>query len=176
MRVGITGPSRCGKSWLAREIMSGIPDAKRFAGGMYAKEWEGCELLCTDPIHLVKDLEPGVTYVPRDVYELAKAAGEAGDDTPERPWSSASWFVATVFLERPGPWIIEGVALPRALRKWKSYRSRPGAAWPKPPVDRIIYLSEPKAHQEPGQVTQGKGVRTVMAELESWIGDRVEWR
>lgn len=112
-------------------------------------------ILCTDPASLVKDPEPGVEYVP-DTH---------GD------WSRASEYVATQFLTRPGPWILDGVGVPRALRK---YHEMNRAALP--PVDRVIVMTRPFVPLLPGQVTMTKGLFTVLGSISLWLGAILEWR
>lgn len=74
-------------------------------------------------------------------------------------WSEASEEIAKVWLADPRPVIIEGVALPRALRKWL-------AAHPEgKPADKIIYLSVPHVRLTDGQVAMTKGVATVWREV-----------
>lgn len=149
--------------------------------------YEGRVILCTDPIHLVKDPEPGVIYVPRDVEQ----------QTPDKDlWSSCSLYVATHFLTRPGPWVLEGVGVPRALRKvllavYNHGRPSPpkrdplmvgmACAWAnatgfKLPIDKLIVLRTPRAPQLPGQIAMGKGALKVLEELRPWLGERIEWR
>lgn len=78
-------------------------------------------------------------------------------------WSAASAEVVT-WLDRPGPWIIEGVAVSRALRKWHDqHPCEP------PPVDRVIYLSEAHEPLSKDQLAMAKGVATVHAEIEPWL-------
>ena len=74
-------------------------------------------------------------------------------------WSSASALVA-MWLDDPGPWIVEGVAVPRALRKWI-------AAHPDDtkPCDVVYWLTAPWAVQSPGQLTMAKGCATVWSEV-----------
>lgn len=79
------------------------------------------------------------------------------DDLIEIGWSEASGEVAKL-LGRPGPWIIEGVAVPRAIRKWLK-TAGPMAA----PCDRLIVLRHSWAELTPGQQTMAKGVATVLA-------------
>ena len=79
-------------------------------------------------------------------------------------WSQVSEHIALEWLPQPGPWIIEGVALARALRKWRE--AHPGEP---PPVDRVIYLREPHESLTPGQRTMAKGVETVHREIEPWL-------
>lgn len=88
-------------------------------------------------------------------------------------WSEAS-AAAALWFDEPGPWIIEGVAVPRALRKWRD--AHPGQ---RPPVDRVIYLSEPHQVCMRGQSSMAKGVESVFRELEPWLeehGVEVEYR
>jgi broad-specificity NMP kinase len=63
------------------------------------------------------------------------------------------------WLQRPGPWIMEGVTAARALRAW--LRTHQG----KPPVDRVIVLSRPLATRTPEQERMAKGTDTIMQEV-----------
>lgn len=81
------------------------------------------------------------------------------DDVMNLGWSEASAEVATWFDE-PGPWIIEGVAVPRALRKWM--KNNPGQP---APVDKIIWLSGAFQDLTTGQQSMTKGIDTVMNEI-----------
>lgn len=87
-------------------------------------------------------------------------------------WSEASR-ASCSWLDNPDPWIIEGVAVSRALRKWRdAHPAEP------PPVDRVIYLSEPHETLTPGQAAMAKGVRTVHDEIDGWLvqhGIRTEY-
>ena len=78
-------------------------------------------------------------------------------------WSEASAEVSRWFDE-PGPWIIEGVAVSRALRKWRE--AHPGEP---PPVDRVIYLETPHVALTPRQDGMAKGVRRVHDEIAGWL-------
>lgn len=74
-------------------------------------------------------------------------------------WSEASEHVAGLMLA-PGPFLVEGVQIPRALRK--ALAARPDAK----PCDRLIVLSnEPHEPWTPGQARMAKGVDTVLAEI-----------
>jgi hypothetical protein len=89
-------------------------------------------------------------------------------------WSGASRFVAYEWFTLPGPWIIEGVAVSRALRKWRE--AHPGEP---PPVDRVIRLTTPHVELTRGQAAMDKGEATVWAEIEDWLlesGVEVEYR
>lgn len=89
------------------------------------------------------------------------------DDLIHLGWSEASQ-AAALWLDEPGPWIIEGVAVVRALRKWRD--AHPGAA---PPVDRVIRLATPLPHVEisSGQAAMAKGEYTIWREIRAWLID-----
>lgn len=78
-------------------------------------------------------------------------------------WSAASAEVAK-WLEEPGDWVIEGVSVARALRKYRD-------AHPGEPLscDRLIYLRTPHVELNARQAGMGKGVDSVMSELEPWF-------
>ena len=80
-------------------------------------------------------------------------------------WSEMSLQVSE-WLAEPGPWVIEGVALPRALRKWLD-RNESGT-----PADLILYLSAPQQELTPGQMTMAKGCATVWREILPRLGER----
>lgn len=74
-------------------------------------------------------------------------------------WSDASLMVASWFAE-PGPWVIEGVAVVRALRKWL-------VAHPEgKPCDRVVLLTVAHEHREKGAESMAKGHDTIWAEVE----------
>lgn len=85
------------------------------------------------------------------------------DDLIALGWSEASQ-AASEWLDEPGPWIIEGVAVSRALRKWRD--QHPGEA---PPVDQVIFLHTPHEPLSKGQATMAKGVESVHSEIEPWL-------
>jgi adenylate kinase family enzyme len=81
-------------------------------------------------------------------------------------WSEASEAAATSFALR-GPWIVEGVAVPRAVRKWLG--ANPDAS---PPWERFVVLTDSFEELTPGQVRMGRGIDTVLAGL----GVPIEYR
>ncbi len=84
-------------------------------------------------------------------------------------WSGGSLYVAMRLLGTPGM-VIEGCALPRALRKWRDIHGEVP-----PPADRIIHLTARHlTHYKQGQISQGKGIDTVLAELMPWLGHMIE--
>lgn len=72
-------------------------------------------------------------------------------------WSESS-AAAAKWLEDPGPWIIEGVAVPRALRKWLAANA--GA-----PCDTVHWMPGARLHLTPGQKSMAGGCVTVWAEI-----------
>ena len=76
----------------------------------------------------------------------------------DHEWSGASAEAATWFDE-PGQLIVEGVAVPRALRKWLIAHAEGK------PCDRVIWLGRPLIELSPGRLTMAKGCRTVWLEV-----------
>lgn len=97
------------------------------------------------------------------LYDLPDGQVRHTDDLIKLGWSEASQH-ASLWLDEPGPWIIEGVAVSRALRKWRD--RNPGLP---PPVDEMIYLTDPYEKLSPGQLAMAKGVATVHAEIAGWL-------
>jgi hypothetical protein len=80
------------------------------------------------------------------------------DDLAHLGWSEAS-AAAALWFDAPGPWIVEGVAVPRALRKWL-------AAHPEgKPCDVVHWLEEPHEPLSRGQAAMAKGCATVWTEI-----------
>jgi hypothetical protein len=75
-------------------------------------------------------------------------------------WSEASARVAR-WIEEPAPWIIEGVAAVRALRKWFAAHPRAGEQ----PASRIYWLERALVPRTPGQDAMAKACATVWAEV-----------
>jgi hypothetical protein len=80
------------------------------------------------------------------------------DDLISLGWSEASAAVIP-WISRPGPWIIEGVAVPRALHKWIA--ANPTGK----PADKVIFLGKPWQELSPGQLAMAKGLVTVWKEV-----------
>ncbi len=76
-------------------------------------------------------------------------------------WSEAS-SAAARWINEPGPWIIEGVATPRALRKWLAVNSGK-------PADVIYWLPFQRVALTPGQITMANGCITVWREVEPML-------
>jgi hypothetical protein len=96
--------------------------------------------------------------------------GRSTDDLIHLGWSEASE-AASYWFDEPGPWIIEGVAVPRALRKWRERNpDQP------PPCDKIINLTTQRRDLSNGAVSMGKGIDKVLSEIWSWIKPITEIR
>lgn len=139
-RIIILGAPRTGKSTLQAAMAEDHPELVR---------------LCTDPAGDVKEPLAGVEYVPDDCEQI-QTFGK---------WSGASQYVADVFLERPGPWVLEGVGAARALRKWKGAH-----LGEKPPCDLLLWLkNRPWVKHSRGQAAMSKGIHAVMRGLQLWL-------
>ena len=87
------------------------------------------------------------------------------DDTMGLGWSEASLHIADKWFSKPGPWIVEGVAVPRALRKWmKAHEGRP--------VDVCYWVFESFGPLSKGQQTMCKGIVKVWNEIEMELHSR----
>jgi hypothetical protein len=72
-------------------------------------------------------------------------------------WSAASLEVAS-WMDMSGPWIIEGVAVPRALRKWLVRSSGK-------PADVVYWSIANKIPLTKGQLAMAKGCLSVWNEV-----------
>ncbi len=82
-------------------------------------------------------------------------------------WSEASAEVAR-WMSEPGPWLIEGVSVVRALRKWL-------AAHPDPrerPCDILMLSVNPREELLPGQRSMLRGLITVWNEIRDAVAVR----
>lgn len=82
--------------------------------------------------------------------------GQYGKD--QAAWGKAS-AEASTWLDEPGSWVVEGVAGPRAIRKW--LRANPGK---KPPF-AVVRMGRPKVERSKGQAAMAKGVHRVWLEV-----------
>lgn len=82
------------------------------------------------------------------------------DDLAHLGWSESSE-AAALWFDAPGPTVIEGVSVPRALRKWL-------AAHPEGrPCDLLLIITgKPFVDHTKGQASMSKGIDTVLAEIE----------
>lgn len=110
----------------------------------------------------------GKTFLADQLGKILKIPVYHTDETKEMEWSEASAAVS-MWFSRPDPWIIEGVVVPRALRKWQARHND----LIEPPFDRIVIMRTPR---EPlalqGQQTMQKTVLGLIDTYKDWIGDR----
>lgn len=105
----------------------------------------------------------GLDYRPAD--SLIKQL--ADEHYPERErWSEASRRVSHWF-DDPGKWIIEGVAVPRALRKW--------LARSESLLDAVVvWIPNPIQVRNEGQERMAKGCQTVWREIRPELSERAK--
>ncbi len=77
-------------------------------------------------------------------------------------WSEVSEHVAGYWMSAAGPWLIEGVAAIRALRKWIATHSSGK------PADLVVWMPQERMTLSSGQYSLAKGTRTI------WQGLRPE--
>lgn len=153
-RIVILGGPKTGKTTMAAQLFERVRcncktpprviDGRTY--GMHARE---CDAWLPEDIRL------------RHTDDLIEQCKHLGRDA----WSEASR-IASTWLDEPGPWIIEGVAMARALRKWRE--AHPGE---RPPVDRVIRLTTPHVELVKGQAAMAKGEETVWREIVMWLID-----
>lgn len=79
------------------------------------------------------------------------------DDHRSLGWSESSAAVAAQ-MRQPGPWIIEGVAVPRAIRKWLIMNDGK-------PADVIYWLGRERLALSRGQTSMARGCGTVWSQI-----------
>lgn len=108
----------------------------------------------------------GKTTAANRIHPQAAGIVRHTDDLIPLGWSRVSEIVAQQWFAMPGPWVVEGVAAVRALRKW--LRVHP-EGWP---CDRVVWMNTPRESLTPGQETMAKGARTVWWEVASELEGR----
>ena len=102
--------------------------------------------------------------------ELAASSGvqlrHTDDLIGELDWSGCSERIASDWLAQPGPWIIEGVAAVRALRKWLA-ANREGK-----PCDKIIALSRSWIELTTRQAAMASACATIWGEVRGQLRAR----
>lgn len=84
--------------------------------------------------------------------------------SPHIKWFELSEHVS-YWLDEPGPWVISGVAVPRALRKWR-YRHKNDP----PPLDYFVFITRPSLRNLTGpQRSMAGGIDTVVDRLRPWL-------
>lgn len=86
------------------------------------------------------------------------------DDYAGMGWSEASDELAAIMIKTAGPWVMEGVAAVRALRKALEQVELP--------CDRVVWMGAINARQSKSQAAMGKGCKTVMDQLRPILAAR----
>jgi hypothetical protein len=125
---------------LERVLIIGGPGCGKstFASNM------GVPHYCGDPRSLVKRTLPNVNYLPEGL-----------------DWSFSSTYIAKNWFPLNGPWVIEGVSVVRALRKWAEVMPNTN------PADKIIYFINPHLsfQRSTGQDSMEKAIATVWSDI-----------
>lgn len=93
------------------------------------------------------------------------------DDLISLGWSESSQR-ASLWFDEPGPWVVEGVIAPRALRKWLAKKRGN-------PCDKVIWLTTPRAKLKQGHASMTMGLETIWREVEPMLisrGVEIEYR
>jgi len=101
----------------------------------------------------------GKTYLAEKIAAALGVTPKHTDDLiATHDWSEASAEAAR-WIAEPGPWVVEGVAVPRAIRKWM-------AAHPVgKPADVVHWGIHPREPLIPGQLAMLRGCETVFAQV-----------
>lgn len=94
---------------------------------------------------------------------LARGLGvglRSTDELIPEGWSASS-LIASKWMNAPGPWVIEGVAVVRALRKWMAAHHEDEPI----PADLLLWRDVALRELTPGQQALAKGVSTVMRSI-----------
>lgn len=113
----------------------------------------------------------GKTTFAKVMAQRTEAPMFSTDDLISMSWSAASE-EASRWFDLEGPLIVEGMAVPRALRKWLRAHDEGR------PVDVLIWLGTPRESGPPGHDAMGKGAFTVLEEIAGTLlerGVRVEF-
>jgi hypothetical protein len=146
-----------------RQVRTLIIGGPRCGKSTLAREYRrrGIPTYCGDPRSLCKEPEDGVIYLPEGLE-----------------WSEGSRHVAEEWFSLPGPWVMEGQIMARAVRKWLWLRAdRYEGAVPLP-ADQIIVLQNPRPECDllPGQLAMCKAVQTVWAQIGERCRSITEYR
>lgn len=81
-------------------------------------------------------------------------------------WSAASQHIADQWLGTLGPWIVEGCAAVRALRKWLA--ANPTGM----PCDYVLYIRTPKIPLNAGQARMQVAIDTIWRQIAAELRQR----
>lgn len=89
---------------------------------------------------------------------LGHRVRHADDLNKTHPWSEQSLEVAAWMEDRSQPWVIEGVTVVRAIRKWLERTEEK-------PADLVYWGSEPYIPLDAGQQKLGQGCLTIWNQI-----------
>lgn len=124
---------------------------------------QGLPTFCGDPESTVKDPEPWVTYLPEGL----------GFGSPASQWIVDNW------LPMPGPWVLEGHVMARALRKWMKQVDESTVNHGHPfPCDRVVVFPNQREelHLKPRQATLHEVVMEQWSEVREYFRPITEVR
>jgi hypothetical protein len=130
---------------LAKQLLRDLPPRVVIAGGPRCGKSILSEKLVADG-RLLHDGE-----------ELVDRPEWAGM-TKQEKWSAGS-LLASRWLDEPGPWVCENVAMPRALRKW--LKRNPSGK----PCDLVVWLGTNVVARVKGQESMAEGCLTVWLQV-----------
>ena len=93
-----------------------------------------------------------------DTLASGRVVRHTDDLIATHEWSAASEEAAR-WLDDAGPWVIEGVTVVRAIRKWLA------AHEDGKPADVVVWLNQPFAELTKGQASMLKSCETIWAEV-----------
>lgn len=95
-------------------------------------------------------------------HRLGVPVRSTDDLVGKNEWSNVSE-IASHWLDNPEPWIIEGVAAVRALRKWLARHPKPEDGLP---FSEMYWRRVPRVPAlSPGQATMGKACESIWKEI-----------
>lgn len=100
----------------------------------------------------------GKTHLAAQLSEATATRRRGSDELLSLGWSESSE-AASYWFDEPGSWIVEGVTMARALRKWLA-RNPEGM-----PADVIVHLGSPVTERNRGQHVMALGCETVWNEI-----------
>jgi len=113
----------------------------------------------------------GKTTKAKELASEEKIPVMSTDSLIDLEWSEAS-LAASYWFDEQGDFIIEGMMVPRALRKW--FRNNKEGK----PVDKVIWLGASHVNLTKPQYGMGRGAHTVLVEIAPLLHNRgvvVEW-
>lgn len=99
------------------------------------------------------------TYAVSQAARMQCPVHHCDDLISTHDWSAASQHIADEWLGKIGPWIVEGVAAVRGLRKW--LKQNPEGK----PCDMVLYIKTPKIPLNAGQARMQVAIDTIWRQI-----------